>query len=127
MEKISAFQRESDLERRLYKGEKTASIILEGARPGDLIEFAYAISGRNPVFQGRYADTVDAAWSVPLARLHYRWIFDNGRPVAHRTYNCRRKPASNRTDKGVEYSYTDNDIDAVLIDSDLPPKKKQPA
>ena len=120
LEKVTAFQRESDLERRLYNGQKTASIILEDTRPGDLIEFAYTISGRNPVFQDRYADTVDAAWSVPLARLHYRWIFDNGRPVAHRAYNCRRKMASNRTDKGVEYSYTDKDIGAVLIDSDLP-------
>ncbi|MGD9368969.1 MAG: DUF3857 domain-containing protein, partial [Desulfobacteraceae bacterium] len=120
LDKITFFQRESDLERRLYNGEKTASIILEGTRPGDLIEYAYTVSGRNPVFKSHYADEVDTAWSAPLSLLHYRWIFTNGRPVFHKEYNCRKKLVKRKLKKGVEYRYTDENIGANLVDEDLP-------
>jgi transglutaminase-like putative cysteine protease len=120
LDKITFFQRESDLERRIYNGEKTASIILEGTRPGDLIEYAYTISGRNPVFKSHYADEVDTAWSAPLSVLHYRWLFTNGRPVFHRAYNCRKKLVKRKLSNGVEYRYADQGIGTQLVDEDLP-------
>jgi transglutaminase-like putative cysteine protease len=120
LEKLTVFQRESDLELRLYNGQKTASIILEDTRPGDIIEYAYTLSGRNPVFEDRYMFEGDTGWSVPIGALCYRWIFTNGRRVMHKTLNCRRKLVRRTIANGVEYLYKDKDVGAILIDENLP-------
>ncbi len=120
LEKMRVIQRESDLERRMYNGEKTATIILEDIRPGDCIEYAYTITGRNPVFEDRYMAEVDTAWAVPLETLRYRWIFANGRPVFHKTFGSRRNLEVRNIQNGIEYRYSDQAIDAVLADEDLP-------
>ena len=50
---IRFLQREQDLERGIYSGRVTASILIDDGRVGDTIETDYTISGRNPVFGNR--------------------------------------------------------------------------
>ena len=57
--KIQLLHRETQLERRMYDGRVTASIVIDDVRVGDQIDFAYSIRGSNPVFEGRYVNT---AW-----------------------------------------------------------------
>ena len=59
---IRYLQRERDLERGVYSGEVTASILVNDLRVGDTLELAYTITGQNPVFDGYFADV--SSWDV---------------------------------------------------------------
>jgi lipoprotein NlpI/transglutaminase-like putative cysteine protease len=64
---IRFLQRETGLERGLYSGEVTASVLVSDLRVGDTLEYSYSVEGQNPVFGGKFANS--AAWdqSVPTA------------------------------------------------------------
>ena len=61
---VRFLQRETGLERGMYSGEVTASILVDDLRVGDTLEFAYSIEGQNPVFGGKFSDVV--AWDQPV-------------------------------------------------------------
>lgn len=52
-EAVSILRREHGLDYQILDGSRTAHIVLDDIRVGDIIEYSYAISGSNPVFAGR--------------------------------------------------------------------------
>lgn len=66
--KIRLLQREAQLERQMYDGRVTVSIVLDDVRVGDQIDFAYSVRGSNPVFDGKFA--------------HIEWMSSPRGPVA---------------------------------------------
>jgi lipoprotein NlpI/transglutaminase-like putative cysteine protease len=87
--KVQLLQRETQLERRMYDGRVTASLVLDDVRVGDQIDYAYSVDGSNPVFENRFAD-VDwlAAMRGPAARVQYRLL-----TPAHRALHVKVGPA----------------------------------
>lgn len=84
--KVKLLRRESNLERQMYDGVVTASLILEDARVGDRIEIAYSIRGVNPVFEGHYVHTAWLASSRgPVKTARFRLLAPENRVVLHRT------------------------------------------
>jgi lipoprotein NlpI/transglutaminase-like putative cysteine protease len=83
--RIQLLQRETQLERRIYDGRVTASIVLDDVRVGDEIEFDYSIKGANPVFDGRF---VGFAWMAsmrgPVAYCQYRLVTPQARNILYR-------------------------------------------
>jgi hypothetical protein len=79
---VRVLQRERDLETLIFDGSRTASIFLDDVRVGDVIEYAYSISGSNPVFGGRHFGSFDLQWSRPLTQLRVRLLWPGGRPVS---------------------------------------------
>jgi lipoprotein NlpI/transglutaminase-like putative cysteine protease len=53
---IRFLQRETSLERGIYLGEVTASVLVQDLRVGDTIEVAYSFQGQNPVFGAKFVD-----------------------------------------------------------------------
>jgi len=49
-------QRERSLERGVYSGEVTASVLVSDLRVGDTLVYAYSIVGQNPIFGGKFID-----------------------------------------------------------------------
>jgi lipoprotein NlpI/transglutaminase-like putative cysteine protease len=64
---IRFLQRETGLERGLYSGEVTAAILLGDLRVGDTIDFAFSITGQNPVFGNKFIDVATWNMSFPTA------------------------------------------------------------
>lgn len=56
--KVQLLQRERQLEQRMYDGRVTMSVVLDDVRVGDEIEYAYTISGLNPVFDGKFVEII---------------------------------------------------------------------
>jgi lipoprotein NlpI len=50
-------QRERGLERGVYSGEVTASVLVSDLRVGDTLVYAYSIIGKNPIFGGKFIHT----------------------------------------------------------------------
>jgi transglutaminase-like putative cysteine protease len=78
---VRVLQRETELERRIYDGGKSATIFLEDVRVGDVVDYAYTLRGSNPVFQGREFGTVGLQFNVPVARIHARLLTPVGRDI----------------------------------------------
>jgi lipoprotein NlpI/transglutaminase-like putative cysteine protease len=57
---VRFLQRESGLERGVYSGQVTASVLVSDLRVGDTLEYLYSTEGTNPVFDGRFFDI--AGW-----------------------------------------------------------------
>ena len=93
--KVQVLQRESQLERQMVDGRRTASIVLDDVRVGDRIEYAYSLRGANPVFEGRFVDT---DWSVdpkgPAALFRYRLLAPQAREIHLRADPSRHEVTS---------------------------------
>ena len=85
---VKVLQREANLERQLLDGTKTAHVFLEDVRVGDVVEYAYTLSGVNPVFQGRHSGRFDMQWSSPLHRMHARLLWPEGRALHLKNMNA---------------------------------------
>ncbi|MBX3653366.1 MAG: DUF3857 domain-containing protein [Ramlibacter sp.] len=68
---ISFLQRELGLERGVYSGQISASLLIDDVRVGDVFEVAYTIEGQNPVLGGKYVQT--SSWDQGL-RTEYRRV-----------------------------------------------------
>ncbi|RQP23031.1 DUF3857 domain-containing protein [Piscinibacter terrae] len=99
--RIQLLQRETQLERRIYDGRVTASMVLDDVRVGDQVDFAYSIRGLNPVFGGRF---VSMEWMIshrgPAALYQYRLLAPESRKIQHRTMSPEIQ-VSSKVDRGM--------------------------
>ena len=83
--KVKMLHREPNLERQVYDGVVTASLVIDDARVGDRVDIAYSIRGTNPVFDGKYVHT---AWMTsikgPVKVARFRLLIPEDRVVQHR-------------------------------------------
>lgn len=77
-------QRERGLERGVYSGEVTASVLVGDLRVGDTLVFAYSIIGQNPIFGDKFFD-IDR-WDQGYRTSHRRLAVTHPteRPIAWR-------------------------------------------
>ncbi|NDY90591.1 DUF3857 domain-containing protein [Ideonella livida] len=105
--KVKMLQRETQLERQIYDGRVTASIVPEDIRVGDRMELAYSLVGENPVFRGRH---VDMDWSMshrgPVAWSRQRLLVPAGRTIQlsvdERLHQVSRQTRQGQTEIWVE-------------------------
>lgn len=71
---IQVLRRETNLEQRIYDGSRTLSVVLDDVRPGDAVEYAYSVSGSNPVFGNMASGGFDLQWTVPVGRVVARLL-----------------------------------------------------
>jgi len=70
--RIELMRREQQLERQLIDGVRTALVVLNDVRVGDIVDLAYTLEGQNPIFDGRYSALMQLASDAPVERLHLR-------------------------------------------------------
>jgi lipoprotein NlpI/transglutaminase-like putative cysteine protease len=71
---IRFLQRETGLERGVYSGVVTASVLVSDLRVGDTLEYEYSIYGDNPVFGGKFFD--GAIWDQSFPTLLRRVVLN---------------------------------------------------
>lgn len=115
--RIQLLQRETQLERRIYDGRITASIVLDDVRVGDQVDYDYSLRGVNPVFGGRFVD-VDVPGSPrgPVAVYRYRLLAAPGRTIAYRSGAAGLKVESSINQGLRETVYTVRDIPQLQLD-----------
>jgi transglutaminase-like putative cysteine protease len=118
--KIKILQRESDLERHIYDGRLSAVLFLEDVRVGDIIEYAYSIRGRNPIFQGKFLDAIYTQWRTPIEKLSYRLLWPQERTLHIKNHNTTLAPAITASANATEYVWQAEKIPALISDGDLP-------
>lgn len=91
---IKTLQRETDLDSKIYDGRYTAYINLKDVRKNDIIEYAYTIIGRNPVYENKFFYDLSTEYSFPVSQIHYRVVCPRERSLQikqHTTnYACKK-------------------------------------
>ena len=90
---VRFLQREIGLERGIYSGEVTASILVNDVRVGDTLEYSYSLFGQNPVFGSRFFAT--ASWDQGFPTALRRVVLNHpvGRRISWRLIG-ERQPAA---------------------------------
>lgn len=83
---VRLLQRELQLSRNIYNGIMTLHFILGDVREGDLIDLAYTIKGKNPVFGKYFFQSKALSFRDQIEKLHYR-VVHNGN-LQFKTFNA---------------------------------------
>jgi lipoprotein NlpI/transglutaminase-like putative cysteine protease len=81
---IRFLQRETGLEQGIYSDVVTASILVNDLRAGDTLEYIYSVHGQNPVFGGKFFDSVTWDQAYPTALRRVVLNYPSGRQIAWR-------------------------------------------
>ncbi|WP_440222654.1 DUF3857 domain-containing protein [Dokdonella sp. MW10] len=113
-------QRETALERRIYDGGRTVSVFLEDVRVGDVVDYAFSVVGRNPVFAGRDYGTFMFQYGVPVARLHVHLLEARGSGIVVGARNAVPEAVEGVRDGLRSRRWSIDAVPARLADADEP-------
>jgi hypothetical protein len=119
-DKIQVLQRERELERYIYSGQLSVVVFLEDVRPGDDIEYAYTLTGSNPIFDGKCFDSVALQWPLAVHRFRFRLLWPEGRPLFVKTQGTEVQPVIRELRQVKEYVWELNGLPALLPEPQMP-------
>ncbi|MBI5919769.1 MAG: ankyrin repeat domain-containing protein [Nitrosomonadales bacterium] len=119
--KVRLIQREKELEKQMYNGVVSASILLDDLRVGDVVEYAYSIRGSNPIF----ANKIDFAfplsgWDVPLERLNIRLLTQSGHRFSAHPHNLALEPVVSEQSGIRESIWSRTQVPALIDENEYP-------
>lgn len=117
---VHVVQREKELERQIYDGSKTASVFLEDVRIGDVVDYAYTLEGRNPVFNGADFGTFIFQYDIPVAHISARLVVPATKQIAIAPRHTEQKPIVHDELGLREYLWDAINVPALKADPDTP-------
>jgi lipoprotein NlpI/transglutaminase-like putative cysteine protease len=124
---IRFLQRETGLENGLYSGVVTASILVNDLRVGDTLEFSYSVEGQNPVFGGKFADTVVWDQRAPTTLRRVVLNYPASRRISWRPAGNWRSetitPEDSTTDGMRKLRFQQEQVSETPIEPSTPPDR----
>jgi len=120
LEKIRLIQPERELDQALYSGTKSAVLILDDVRVGDIVDYACSIRGANPVLAGKFFATVPVQSDQSVEHLITRVIFPVQRQLFAKNHHCAAIPSVTRTKELVEYTWDLRKVAGIKEEDSLP-------
>lgn len=117
---VQVLQRETDLERRILDGTKSATILLSDVRVGDVIEYAYSLQGMNPALAGQQAGGFPLQWEVPVHELRLRLVYPEGLKLDVVPVNSSLQPAITVQDGWRDMHWRRDNLPPLGIENDAP-------
>lgn len=118
--KIKIIQQETELEKHIYDQSLSAILLLEDVRKGDIIEYSYTIKGFNSIFNGRYTDMYDIAFSVPVYNLYYKLIVPKGREITIKNSQTNIQLEAKKQANETIYEWKLNNVPSLHVQDNLP-------
>lgn len=117
---IKVIQQEEGLDQQLYNGTLAAIIFLNDLRVGDIVDYAYTISGENPVLGGRYAEVLYLAGGEPFQHLKFRLVWPSARTLKIRNANIEIEPTVTQVGNESEYVWERRGVPATDTEDRTP-------
>jgi hypothetical protein len=102
---VHLLRRELSLDSQVLDGSLTASLVIEDVRPGDRIDFAFTVRGRNPALGGHFSNAFNCGWTMPVARQRIRILCPSGRPLHYRLHGASAEPVRGLSSGLTEYAW----------------------
>jgi len=117
---IRVLQRETELEYRVYDGSKSVDIVLDDVRSGDVVEYAYTVSGSNPVFGGTEFGRMGMQWHAPVRDLHRRLRVPSGQEIRFANHLSTVTPEVVQKAHWTQYTWRAADVPPIARQDDMP-------
>jgi Domain of Unknown Function with PDB structure (DUF3857) len=89
----------------LFGSRKTAILLMDDVREGDIVDYAYTIEGRNPALGGKFCDTVQLQFKEPVDRAVTRLVWPFGRRLYLTNHLTSIQPTVVRKTNVVEFTW----------------------
>ncbi len=117
---IKILQPERELDQFVLNGQKSAVLVLDDVRVGDIIDYAYSLKGANPVFGGHFSSAIPVQMDQPAERLLTRVVWPSSRRLYARAHGCSVQPALVPGKEAVEYVWDLRQVPGVALEDSLP-------
>ncbi len=117
---VRLLQRETEIESYQMNGQMSAMLVLEDVRIGDVLDVAYTLVGRNPVFKGIFCDVAPLADYQPLLALRYRLLWRGQDRPGWKVIGADLPPQQALVNGEVEYIWERHNVPAAAISQDAP-------
>lgn len=118
--KFQHFRRETDLEKGIIDGRKTAYASLERVRVGDVVEVSYTISYSSILMPDHFFIRSSLTFSRPVELLERRYILPTHLKPRIRHDQMLERPAIRRLGEETSYTWTAWDPDPVKKEGEAP-------
>jgi hypothetical protein len=119
-EALQVLQRETGMEIGLFDGTLTAALVIHDVRPGDTLDYAFTLTGQNPIFAGKYLDDFGMRADVPIEHLRYRLLWPRERRLQRKAHGDVPTPRMKTTGDVLELVWDVAPVAPLLVESDLP-------
>jgi hypothetical protein len=119
LDRVKVIQPESSLDDYLFTGRKTALLLLDDVRPGDIIDYGCTIRG-NFLLGGKLSGSIFAQEYEPAERLVTRLVWPSDRHLHILDHGTAVKPLVVKKDGSVEYTWDFRHVPAVRPEAPLP-------
>lgn len=117
---VKIVQQERDLDQFALNGEKSAILVLDDIRVGDIIDYSYSVKGENPVFGGHFSSAVPVQLEQPAERLLTRVLWPSQRHLYAKAHGCSVQPAAVAGKEAVEYVWDLRQVPGFALEDSLP-------
>lgn len=118
--KIQVVQQEKDLDAYTLNGEKTAILVLDDVRVGDVIDCAYSLTGNNPVFSGHFDSVVPVELAQPADHILTRVIWPRQKPLYAKPHGCSVRPTMAVGKDAIDYTWDFSKAPGAPLEDSLP-------
>jgi transglutaminase-like putative cysteine protease len=117
---IRVIDKEEETEDRIYDGTRSALVILNDVRPGDVIDYAWSIEGANPILAGKFADEFDLTAQSPAHRIRHRLLWPASRPLYVRSTLAGVTPTIETRGAERIYTWERHDVAPLAVEDQIP-------
>jgi lipoprotein NlpI len=118
--RIDLAQRERRLEEGIYDEDIEAIVVLTDVRIGDNVEYAYSITGANPVFGGKYSSIVLLNQIQPVAKLSVRVQYPAFRKIHYKLVRSDLSVNKTTQNNVRTLSLSADSLSPVRLEQDVP-------
>jgi hypothetical protein len=119
-DEIRVLQREEGLDSQIYDETLTALLFLKDLRIGDTIDYAYTLTGANPVLDGHFADKAVMQFALPVGFLRYRLVFPAHKRLRYQGHNFGDKPDITQSGTSTIWQWQRHEVDAYIGEDHVP-------
>lgn len=113
LSKLHVSQAGLDTDELLFSSEKTALLMLDDVRVGDIVDYAYTIEGTNPALSGKFANSVQLQFRLPIDHEVTRLVWPSLRKLYMKNHLTDAQPKLFRKGTNIEYIWDSRNVPAL--------------